>query len=185
VTSRPDRPARGRRTSMPSRPGAWSQPAVVTRRLQAAAERAREVMASPGAVARYHPFCSDNPVAAWPGVGAQDTIHYLSGLVLHRRFTAWEEGHAYELEIGNAGWPVSHVRWELAAAGAEESEITISIWPGAFVGCPSIVRWALHRCYLLPLLRRYLDALLRGVNYYVTTGRDVEPNQFGRVRLFS
>ena len=172
-------------TPVPNRPAPWPQPAVVTRRLQAAAGRVWEVMATPGAVARYHPFCSGNPVAAWPGVGAQDTIHYLSGVVLHRRFTVWDEGHAYELEIGNAGWPVSHVRWELVATGAEESELTISIWPSAFVGYPSALRWALHRCYLVPLLRRYLDAVLRGLDYYVTTGRDVAPNQFGRVWLFS
>ncbi len=142
-------------------------------------------MATPGAVARYHPFCSANPVAAWPGVGAQDTIKYLSGLVLHRRFTCWDEGHAYELEIGNARWPVSQVRWELVAMGAEESELTISIRPNAFTGYPLALRWALHRWYLVPLLRRYLGAVLRGLDYYVATGRDVAPNQFGRVWLFS
>jgi hypothetical protein len=170
---------------MPNRPAPWGQPAVVTCRLQAAARRVWEVMATPGAVARYHPFCSANPVAAWPGVGAQDTIQYLSGLVLHRRFTVWDEGHAYELEIGNAGWPVSHVRWELVAMGAGKSELTISIRPNAFAGYPWALRWALHRWYLVPLLRRYLRAVLRGLDYYVTTGRDVAPNQFGRVWLFS
>ena len=142
-------------------------------------------MATPGAVARYHPFCAANPVAAWPGVGAQDAIHYLSGVVLHRRFTVWDEGRAYELDIGNAQWPVSHVRWELVAKGAEVSELTISIWPSAFSGYPSAPKWVLHRWYLAPLLRRYLRAVLRGLVYYVTTDRDVTPNQFGRVWLFS
>jgi hypothetical protein len=72
------------------------------------------------------------------------------------------------------------------ATGAEESDLTISIWPSAFVGYPSAVRWALHRWYLLSLLRRcYLGAVLRGLDYHVTTGRDVAPNQFGRIWLFS
>jgi hypothetical protein len=106
-------------------------------------------------------------------------------LVLHRQFTAWDEGHAYELEIGKTGWPLSYVRWELVAAGAEETDLTISIRPTAFVHYPATVRWALHRWYLLPLLRRYLGAVLRGLDYYLTTGRDVTPNQFGRVSLFS
>ncbi len=170
---------------MPNRPEPLAQPAAVTRRLQAPAGRVWEVMATPGAVARYHPFCSANPVAAWPGVGAQDTIHYLSGLVLHRRFTAWDEGQAYELEIGNPRWPVSHVRWELVAMGVEECELTISIRPNAFTGYPFALRWALYRWYLVPLLRRYLSAVLRGLDYYVSTGRAVAPNQFGRVWLFS
>ncbi len=161
------------------------QPAVVTRRLPVSAERVWEVMATPGALARYQPFCSGNPVAAWPGVGAQDTIHYLSGMVLQRRFTVWDEGHAYELEIGKSGWPASHVRWELVAAGAEESDLTISIWPSAFVGCPSAVRWVLHRWYLVPLVRRYLDAVLRGLDYYLTSDRNVPPNQFGQMWPFS
>ena len=170
---------------MPDRSASRQRPAVMTRRISAAADRVWDVMATPGAVARYHPFCSDNPVDAWPGVGAQDTIHYLSGVVLHRRFTVWDEGQGYELEIGNAEWPDSHVRWELVATGPDESELTISIWPGAFVGYPPALGWILHRLYLVPLLRRYLRAVLRGLDYYVTTGRLVAPNQFGRVRLFS
>ncbi len=159
--------------------------AVVTRRLAAAAERVWGVMGTPGALARYHPFCSDNPVTAWPGVGARDTIHYRSGLVLHRRFTAWDQGHSYELEIGNEEWPSSRVRWELEAIGPEETALTISIWPSAFAGYPAALRWALLRWYLIPLLRRYLDAVLRGLDYHLTTGRDVAPSQFGRVWLFS
>jgi len=142
-------------------------------------------MATPGALARYHPFCASNPVTSWPGVGARDTIEYLSGVVLQRRFTTWEEGRGYELEIGNADWPVSHVRWELVQLGADESEVTISIWPTAFLEHPVPLRWALHRGYLVPLLRRYLRAVLRGLDHYVTTGQEVAPNQFGRVRLFS
>ena len=142
-------------------------------------------MSTPGALARYHPFCSDNPVNAWPGVGAQDSIHYLSGVVLQRRFTAWDEGHGYELEIGSDEWPESHVSWDLVSTGAEESELTISISPSAFAAYPSALRWVVHRWYLVPLLRRYLRAVLRGLDYYVTTGHDVAPNQFGRVRLFS
>ena len=170
---------------MPNRPRPWPQPAVVVRRLQATAGRVWEIMATPGALAHYHPFCSGNPVTAWPGVGAQDTIHYLSGLVLDRRFTVWDEGRAYELEIGNTEWPASHVRWELAATDSETSELTISIWPCAFVGYPSALKRVLYRWYLLPVLRRYLEAVLRGLDYYMTTGRDVRPNQFGKVRLFS
>jgi hypothetical protein len=126
-----------------------------------------------------------NNQLCFSGWGSPVGYHYLSGLVLHRRFTVWDEGHAYELEIGKADWPVSYVRWELVATGAEESELNISIWPGAFAGYPSALRWALHRWYLVPLLRRYLRAVLRGLDYYVTTGRDVVPNQFGRVWLFS
>jgi hypothetical protein len=142
-------------------------------------------MASAGALAWYHPFCSSNPVATWPGVGAQDSIHYLSGVVLHRRFTAWREGQGYDLEIGSAGGAVSRVRWELVPMGTERSQLTISIWPSALLGYPPAVRWVLHRCWLLPMLRRYLRAVLRGLEHYLTTGRVVAPNQFGRVWFFS
>ncbi len=163
----------------------WPRPAAVRHRIPAPIGRVWDVVAAPGALARYHPFCAANPVAQWPGVGARDTIHYLSGLVLHRRFTAWTEGHGFELEIGNVRWPPSYVRWELVSAGPAASDLTISIWPTAFAGYPSVLRWALHRLYLMPLLRRYLRAVLRGLEHHVTTGRDVAPNQFGRVWLFS
>ena len=142
-------------------------------------------MATPGAVAQYHPFCSDNPVTVWPGVGARDAIRYLSGVVLYRRFTAWDEGHGYELEIGSTEWPVSRVRWDLVASDSEECDLTISIWPSAFSAYAAPLRWALHHFYLKPLLHRYLSSVLEGLDHYVTTGRDVAPNQFGRVWLFS
>jgi hypothetical protein len=69
--------------------------------------------------------------------------------------------------------------------GAERSQLTISIWPTAFVGYPPAVRWLLHRYWLLPMLRRYLSAVLKGLEYHVTTGLDVAPTQFGRVWFFS
>jgi hypothetical protein len=153
--------------------------------MRATAARVWEIMATPGVVNRYHPFCADNRVAAWPGVGAQDTIRYLSGLVLHRRFTVWDEGHGYELEIGNSEWPLSRVRWELVDTGEGQSALAISIWPSAFLGYPSALRWALYRWHLLPLLRRYLRSVLQGLDYHLATGLEVAPNQFGRVWLFS
>lgn len=162
-----------------------SQPVVVTHRLHTTVERVWQVMATPGALPRYHPFCSDNPFGDWPGVGAEDTIRYESGLVLHRRFTAWDEGHAYELEIGNVEWPTSHVRWEVKSVDAQKSELTITVWPNAFADYPAPLRWAVHRWYLIPLLRRYLRTVLRGLDYHLTTGHDVTPNQFGRVPFFS
>ncbi len=158
---------------------------MVSHRLQAGASRVWDVMAQPGALALYHPFCAANPVTKWPGVGARDTISYLSGVVLNRRFTAWDEGRGYELEIGNDEWPVSRVRWELTAKDAEESELTISVWPSAFSEYPTFLMSLLHRWYLVPLLRRYLRSVLRGLDHYLTTGHKVVPNQFGRVWLFS
>lgn len=142
-------------------------------------------MATPGALEKYHPFCSRNPVETWPGAGSRDSIHYLSGLILERRFTAWDEGGGYQLDIGKPGWPVSHVRWMLEEAGPDESELTISISPNAFEDYPKIARWVLDRWYLVPLLERYLGAVLQGLDHYLTTGREVAPNQFGRVRFFS
>jgi hypothetical protein len=142
-------------------------------------------MATPGALTRYHPFCAENSVESWPGVGSRDTIRYRSGLRLHRRFTSWDEGRGYELEIGNSRTGTSRVRWELVATGAEESELNIRIWPAALSGYPAVLQPALRRWYLLPVLRRYLRCVLRGLDHYLTTGTDVVPDQFGRVRFFS
>ncbi len=160
-------------------------PSRVTRCLRAETARVWHVMATAGALARYHPFCVQNPVTRWPGLGAEDAIHYLSGRVLHRRFTAWDEGRGYTLEIGPSKGPTSTVRWELQPVSAQESELTISIWPAAFSGYPRAVAAVLHRWYLRPVLCRYLDRVLKGLEYFLTTGRDVQPNQFGRVWLFS
>jgi len=57
-------------------------------------------ISAPGNLELCHPFCAENPVEAWPGVGSRDEVHYLNGTVYTRRFHTWIDGVGYDLDIG-------------------------------------------------------------------------------------
>jgi hypothetical protein len=148
-----------------------------------------EVIASPGNLAYCHPFCEQNPVHEWPGVGARDEVIYFSGWVFERNFIEWLPGVGYSLDIGRKGGRQTHVIWRInslhEALHEGDSTLTITLEPSHLQRLPVIVRWAPHYLQLHPMMRRYLSAVLKGFEYYLTTGQAVERNQFGAHPWFS
>ena len=57
--------------------------------------------------------------------------------------------------------------------------------PYLFQRAPWPLRWLPHHLYLRPLITRYLDAVLKGFEVYITTGEVVRRNQFGSHYVFS
>lgn len=139
----------------------------------------------PGSLELCHPFCATNPVLAWPGIGSRDEVHYYNGLVYERRFVGWWDGVGYDLEIGEPGRRMSAVRWRIEPADRRTSTLAITVYPWLLRGIPVPIRWLPHRAYLKPLLQRYLSAVVRGFDWYVTTGTPVTRNQFGPHPWFS
>ncbi len=139
------------------------------------------VISAPGYLEEVHPYCAANPVRAWPGAGAHDTVEYHNGRVIERRFTAWQDGEGYDLEASDGNGPAAAVRWRLAPA-AGGSELTIALTPR--LHAPGAVRWAAHSVFRV-MMPAYLQAVLQGVDWRVTTGEPVRPDQFGRHPWFS
>ena len=50
---------------------------------------------------------------------------------------------------------------------------------------PEFIRWLPYVLRLSPLLSGYLESVLKGLEYYITTGQKVKRNQFGAHPLFS
>lgn len=142
------------------------------------------LISAPGQLTEFHPFCAANPVQAWPGTHSVDVIEYHSGRIVTRSFTAWDEGAGYDLEVSDAGGAVAGVSWRLSGQ-ATGSSLTIGITPRMLGDLPAALRWAPNRALVHPMLRRYLKAVLRGIEWRVTTGRQVRPDQFGTHRWFS
>ena len=93
-------------------------------------------ISTPGYLEAVHPFCEHNPVMVWPGSAARDEIHYRSGWVYQRTFTDWIDGVGYDLDIGAAGEPISHVSWRLAPQSERACQLTISVWPRPLTRIP-------------------------------------------------
>ena len=64
-------------------------------------EEVWRVIAEPGGLAHYHPFCASTEVERWPGAGSRDSITYHSGIRYQRNFVSWHEGVGYDVELGD------------------------------------------------------------------------------------
>lgn len=151
-------------------------------RIDAAPEKVWALISSPGHLGECHPFVAANPVDQWPGAGARDHLEYYNGRRIVRDFVAWNEGLGYEIEITDANGPVADVSWQLMEVPGG-TELSIAIMPR--FSLPRPLTWMASGAVVVPMLTRYLRSVLRGIDYRVTTGRPVRPNQFGRHRWFS
>lgn len=160
----------------------------VSRSIAASAADLWAAISTPGNLEHSHPFCERNPVAVWPGRGARDEVHYLSGWVYRREFTNWIEGVGYDLLIGGEGERPSRVSWRIEpddSGDSGRSSLTITIQPRPLDRISTPLQRPVQLLYVRPLLRRYLRSVVRGVDWYVTTGQPVGSNQFGRHPWFS
>ena len=142
-------------------------------------------ISSPGNLEACHPFCKSNPVAEWLGVGSRDTIYYYSGWVLQREFTSWIDGAGYDLTIGRQGGRKSYVSWRITGEQENISTLSITIYPHALQNIPVAVRWLPHIVYIQPALQSYLESVVKGIEWLITTGKPVQENQFGTHKWFS
>lgn len=161
----------------------WSIAAA--RRIAAPAEKVWRVISTPGNLEPCHPFCAQNPVREWPGEGSRDEVHYFSGWVFERRFCRWLDGVGYDLEADRPGGRTSFVSWRILSLEARSCRLRIAVCPFALQELPVSVRWLPHLLYLRPMLRRYLVAVVRGFDWFVTRGEAVPRNHFGRHPWFS
>lgn len=164
---------------------AFRWPVSVERTIAAPATEVWKAISSPGNLGLCHPFCARNPVRTWPGADSQDEIHYLSGWVYERHFKRWIEGVGYDLEIGRAGGGRSSVSWRIRPIDDRRCALRITVCPHALQGLPAAIRWVPHLLRLGPLLRKYLDSVLRGFEWYVLRGTPVPRNAFGTHPWFS
>ena len=155
------------------------------RAIAAPAQKVWEAISEPGNLERCHPFCASNPVEAWPGPNSRDTINYLSGWSYDRRFRKWIDGVGYDLEIGRPGGGQSAVTWRITPIDDATCTLRITVRPDAANRAPPIIRQLVFALRLRPLLRSYLDSVVRGFEWYVTKGEPVPRNAFGRHPWFS
>ena len=153
--------------------------------INANADEVWKTISTAGNLANCHPFCRKNPVKQWGGVGSQDSIFYYSGLVLYRNFTHWIDGVGYDLEIAERkGNNMSRVSWRIFPKG-DKSELLMAIQPYHLQDMLLIPRWFAHYSYLRPTVKKYIISVLKGFDWYISTGKPVDRNQFGSHKWFS
>ncbi len=138
-----------------------------------------------GKSGRLPSFLRKNPVAGWPGVGSRDQVHYYSGWVMQRDFVGWIDGSGNDLTIGREGGRKSFVSWRITEGPEKLSTLSITIYPYVLQTIPAALRWIPHHVFLQPSLRNYLEVVVKGFEWFITTGKPVQKNQFGKHNWFS
>jgi len=160
-------------------------PVSVSRKIEATPQRIWLAISNPGNLNDCHPFCEKNNVIEWPGGGSIDDIHYYSGWVLRREFVHWIEGEGYDLTIGRVGGRKSYVSWRIILETDGTGTLRITIYPHALQRVPVAFRWIPHIAVIQPALTSYLNAVLKGFEWFITTGKPVSRDQFGSHKWFS
>ena len=163
----------------------YKWPISVSRKIKSSPVSIWKAISKPGNLEDCHPFCDKNPVHEWPGVGAKDTIYYYSSRVMHREFVSWIEGIGYDLVIGSEGERKSFVSWRITEKADHLSTLNITIYPHLTQTIPIPLRWILYKVYIQPRLRSYLESVVKGFEWFITTEKPVTRNQFGAHNWFS
>lgn len=142
-----------------------------------------EVISSKEALELFHPYCLKNKVISWGDVKVDELV-YLNGLVFIREFVSWNSNKSFELNIGKKRGKKSRVRWEIIRANSG-CIISISVWPYKSSKIPKLLYPFVHAFIVRPKLKKYLGAVLKGLNFYLTNKRVVKKNQFGPHSWFS
>lgn len=160
-------------------------PISVNRKIEASQKDIWKAISRSGNLEDCHPYCKKNPVYEWPGAGSRDSIFYYSGWVLHREFIDWIDGEGYDLTIGREGGRKSFVSWRITNDQENISTLRITIYPHVLQKIPIVIRWIPHVTSVKPSLYNYLEAVLKGFEWFITTGKPVRENQFGKHKWFS
>ena len=144
-------------------------------------EKLFSVITEPGNLQNFHPFCQENIPVEWPGDNAVDKLTYLNGKVFTRKITRWHDcGYDLTITHGNIK---TNVEWSIILH-KNKPLLEIKLTP-LFLPSNSVYRFFSFYFYVKPQLTKYLKALFNGLDFYITTGQKVSPNQFGRHAWFS
>lgn len=87
--------------------------------------------------------------------------------------------------IGREGGRKSYVSWRITEEHEGTGMLTITIYPHALRNITLAIRWLPHMITIKPALQNYLDSVLKGFEWFITTGKPVSKNQFGSHKWFS
>jgi len=152
--------------------------------IQAPAATIWKVVSTPGQLNKYHPYCRENKVYKWPGVGSRDGLVYYSGLYVERDFICWREGVGYDLQIGPPPRKTALISWNIGHLGEAQSDFSLTVTPILESHLLETTKKTYVQSFAASV-EVYLDSFLRGVDHFVMTGKEVEARQFGAHPMFA
>ena len=149
------------------------------------AEAVWQIIAAPGNLKQFHPFCAATAVDRWPGRGARDSITYYSGIRYQRNFVAWQDGVGYDIELGDRPHQTARVLWRVAPTSRPTCRLSLEVFPLVKAELSAAKKQAYQDRLFGEVLQHYLECVVKGVQFFATTGRPVRKDQFGKNALYS
>ena len=112
--------------------------------------------------------------------GLSDVITYLNGVTFSRESTAWMDGVGYDLKVGKASEPKNEVAWRIEAVSPTSCKLSISVTPRAVEKLPKLARGLALVVFVRRHVRRYLNAVTRGIKIWMETGKPIDKAAFPR-----
>ena len=140
---------------------------------------------TPGHLKRCHPFCESTTVDTWPGAGSRDSITYYSGRTYRRNFVDWIDGVGYDIELGDRPNPTARVLWRIAPISDTACRLSIEVVPYLKADLSETKKAQYQDRLFGADLQHYLESVVQGGAYWITTGRNVDKDQFGSNPLYS
>ena len=142
-------------------------------------------ISSPGNLNDSHPFCQENTVQNWPGEESVDTLEYLNGFIIVRKFQSWNEGEGYSLLTGREGGRQSFVEWSLSEVNEKRTLLKIRVHPHLLSNWNRITASLAYLFYIRPKLKKYLYSVTRGFEWHIKNRKKIPRNHFGEHPWFS
>ena len=142
------------------------------------------IISKEGNLNHIHPFCKENHTILWDGENSKDTLEYINGLKFIREFKTWKEKKGYSLMIGKKNGKKSHVKWKISSYN-NETFLTIIVSPYLLSNWPKLISFIPYLLYIKPNLKKYLNSVIGGIDWYLINNKPIPKNYFGKHLWFS
>ena len=113
-----------------------------------------------------------------------DVLEYLNGLKFIREFQTWNPGKGYSLLIGTKNGKKSYVEWKIRSKNKKQY-LSITVYTHYMREYPKFISFFPYEFMIKPNLKKYLESVIGGINYYLTKNKTVPKNNFGEHNWFS
>ncbi|MAU58849.1 MAG: hypothetical protein CMC33_04240 [Flavobacteriaceae bacterium] len=142
------------------------------------------LISSPEHLNLVHPFCKKNKIIKWDKNERKDILIYLNNLRYIREFHIWNENNGYSLFIGKENGERSKVEWKINSR-KNKVFLKIKVYPYVFKNKNKIIYIFYYLFFIKPMLKKYLESVLKGINWYLRNKKPVPKNKFGKHSWFS
>ena len=153
-------------------------------KINSSEEKLWSLISSPGYLNLCHPFCKENKAINWNINNKKDILIYLNNTKYIREFYKWDENHGYSLLIGEENGEKSKVEWKIFSRN-KKVFLKIKVYPYLFSNKNKLTYLFYHYFFIKPMLKKYLNSVLKGINWYLKNKRPVPKNKFGKHSWFS